>query len=395
MTRPFCHGRRVLGREARMGPLDGVRVIEIASLAPAPFGCMILSDLGADVLRVDRAESCGPQARPRPDPLIRGRRSIGINLRDDAGVSLLLRLAEQADVLVEGFRPGVAERLGFGPDECARRNPRLIFARMTGWGQEGPLSSAAGHDIDYIAIAGALDPIGRAGERPVPPVNLLGDFGGGGMLLALGVLAALVERSRSGRGQVIDAAMVDGSALLTAFLHGLLAAGAWRDERGTNLLDGGAPFYDTYRTADGGYVAVGALEPQFYAALLAGLGLADAGLPAQHDRSGWPVLRERFAEVFASRSRDEWTAAFAGTDACVVPVLALTEAPAHPHTVARNGFIELAGVRQPAPAPRFSRSAARPPAPPPRPGADTDTVLAALGLAGPEIAALRASGTVG
>ncbi|MGO8730754.1 MAG: CaiB/BaiF CoA transferase family protein [Streptosporangiaceae bacterium] len=378
-----------------MGPLDGVRVIEIASLAPAPFGCMILSDLGADVLRVDRAESCGPQARPRPDPLIRGRRSIGINLRDDAGVSLLLRLAEQADVLVEGFRPGVAERLGFGPDECARRNPRLIFARMTGWGQEGPLSSAAGHDIDYIAIAGALDPIGRAGERPVPPVNLLGDFGGGGMLLALGVLAALVERSRSGRGQVIDAAMVDGSALLTAFLHGLLAAGAWRDERGTNLLDGGAPFYDTYRTADGGYVAVGALEPQFYAALLAGLGLADAGLPAQHDRSGWPVLRERFAEVFASRSRDEWTAAFAGTDACVVPVLALTEAPAHPHTVARNGFIELAGVRQPAPAPRFSRSAARRPAPPPRPGADTDAVLAALGLAGPEIAALRASGTVG
>ena len=377
-----------------MGPLDGVRVIEIASLAPAPFGCMILSDLGADVLRVDRAESCG-QAAAGPDPLSRGRRSIGINLKDDAGVSLLLRLVHQADVLVEGFRPGVAERLGFGPGECARRNPRLIFARMTGWGQEGPLSSAAGHDINYIAVAGALDLIGRAGERPVPPVNLLGDFGGGGMLLALGILAALVERSRSGRGQVVDAAMVDGSALLTTFLHGLRAAGAWRDERGTNLLDGGAPFYDTYRTADGGYVAVGALEPQFYAALLAGLGLADASLPAQHDRSGWPILRERFAVVFASRSRDEWSATFAGTDACVAPVLALVEAAAHPHAVARSGFIDLAGVRQPAPAPRFSRSPARPPAPPPRPGADTDAVLAALGLADAEIAGLRASGTVG
>ncbi|MHB1432998.1 MAG: CaiB/BaiF CoA transferase family protein, partial [Streptosporangiaceae bacterium] len=277
-----------------MGPLDGIRVIEIASLAPAPFGCMILSDLGADVLRVERAEACGPDAAAPVDPLTRGRRSIGLNLKDPAGVDLLLRLAETADVLVEGFRPGVAERLGFGPLECARRNPGLIFARMTGWGQDGPLARAAGHDIDYIALSGALHPIGRAGQRPVPPLNLVGDFGGGGMLLAVGVLAALIERQRSGLGQVVDAAMVDGSALLTAFIHGLRAAGAWRDERGVNLLDGGAPFYDTYATADGGHVAVGALEPQFYAALLAGLGLADADLPAQHDPAGWPVLRERF-----------------------------------------------------------------------------------------------------
>ena len=257
-----------------MGPLGGVRVIEIASLAPAPFGCMILADLGADVLRVERADSCGPAAAAPVDPLVRGRRSIGLNLKDPDGVSVLLRLAEEADVLVEGFRPGVTERLGFGPADCAQRNPRLVYARMTGWGQDGPLAATAGHDIDYIGVSGALHPIGRAGQRPVPPLNLVADFGGGGMLLALGVLAALLDRERSGLGQVIDAAMVDGSALLTSFLYGLRAAGAWQDERGTNLLDGGAPFYDTYQTADGRYVAVGALEPKFYAALLAGLGLA-------------------------------------------------------------------------------------------------------------------------
>src|SRR6266571_1984308 len=264
-------------REASgLGPLDGVRVIEIASLAPGPFGCMILSDLGADVLRVDRAENCGPAAAAPADPLSRGRRSIGLNLKDPAGVEVLLRLAENADVLVEGFRPGVTERLGCGPADCAERNPRLVYARMTGWGQDGPLAATAGHDIDYIGVSGALDPIGRRGERPVPPLNLVADFGGGGMLLALGVLAALLERERSGLGQVIDAAMVDGSALLTSFLYGLRATGAWQDERGTNLLDGGAPFYDTYQAADGRYVAVGALEPRFYAALLAGLGLAGA-----------------------------------------------------------------------------------------------------------------------
>jgi alpha-methylacyl-CoA racemase len=378
-----------------MGPLEGVKVIEIASLAPAPFGCMILADLGADVLRVDRAERCGPDARRPTDPLSRSRRSVGLNLKDPAGIELLLKLAEDADVLVEGFRPGVAERLGFGPGACAQRNPRLIFARMTGWGQDGPLAPTAGHDIDYIAISGALSPIGRAGGPPVPPVNFVGDFGGGGMLLALGILAALVERATSGQGQVVDAAMVDGSALISSFLYGMRATGAWQDQRGTNLLDTGAPFYDTYATADGGYVAVGALEPQFYAALLAGLGLTDAGLPAQHDRSGWPVLRERFAAVFASRRRDDWAEVFAGTDACVAPVLSLAEAPVHPHATARNAFVEVGGIVQPGPAPRFGRSQNATPAAPPRPGADTDTVLSGLGLSGAEVSDLRARGVIG
>jgi alpha-methylacyl-CoA racemase len=378
-----------------MGPLDGVRVIEIASLAPGPFGCMILSDLGADVLRVDRAESCGAGATALPTPLGRGRRSVGINLKDPDGIELLLRLVESADVLVEGFRPGVAERLGFGPEVCAARNPRLVFGRMTGWGQDGPLAPTAGHDIDYIAISGALSLVGRAGERPVPPVNLLGDFGGGGMLLALGVLAALLERERSGLGQVVDAAMVDGSALLTSFVYGLRAMGAWQDARGVNRLDGGAPIYDTYETADGGYVAVGALEPQFYAALLAGLGLSGTDLPKQNDRAGWPVLRARFAEVFASRTRDEWAAVFAGSDGCVAPVLGPAEAPGHPYNASRGTFTDVGGLAQPAPAPRFSRSVADAPTPPRRPGADTDAVLADLGHTATEIAALRASGTVG
>jgi alpha-methylacyl-CoA racemase len=386
-----------------MGPLNGVRVIEIASLAPAPFGCMILSDLGADVLRVERPASCGPDAPAPVDPLTRGRRSIGLNLKDPAGIELLLRLLDSADVLVEGFRPGVTERLGFGPAICAERNPGLIYARMTGWGQDGPLAQTAGHDIDYIAISGALHPIGRAGERPVPPLNLVGDFGGGGMLLAVGVLAALVERQRSGLGQVVDAAMVDGSALLTSFIYGLRARGGWRDERGTNLLDGGAPFYDTYATSDGRYVAVGALEPQFYAALLAGLGLADAELPAQLDVTGWPVLRERFAEIFAQCSRAEWAAVFDGTDACVAPVLSAAEVAEHPHNAARGVFADIGGVRQPAPAPRFGRSTAGQPAPPARPGADTDAVLGGpgpaagaggLGLSEAEIADLRSRGVV-
>jgi len=378
-----------------MGPLDGIRVVEIASLAPAPFGCMILSDLGADVLRVDRTEICGTSARPPLDPLSRGRRSAGINLKDAAGVELLLRLVASADVLVEGFRPGVAERLGFGPQVCAERNPRLVYGRMTGWGQDGPLAPTAGHDIDYIAISGALSLVGRAGQPPVPPVNLLADFGGGGMLLALGVLAALLERERSGLGQVVDAAMVDGSALLTSFVYGLRAAGAWQDARGVNLLDGGAPFYDTYQTADGKYVAVGALEAKFYAELLAGLGLSDAGLPPQQDRAGWPVLRARFTEVFLTRTRDEWAEVFAGSDGCVAPVLSAAEAPGHPHNASRGTFADVGGLVQPAPAPRFGRSPAGAPSAPPRPGADTDSVLAELGCTTAEIAALRASGTVG
>src|SRR5690349_17965097 len=330
-----------------MGPLQGGRVIGIARLAPAPFGCMGRADLGADVLRVDRPDRSGRQALPPVDPLCRSRRSIRLNLKDPAGVDVLLRLTDGADVLVEAFRPGVAERLGFGPDVCAERNPRLVYARMTGWGQDGPLADTAGHDIDYIAASGSLDPIGRAGDAPVPPLNLVGDFGGGGMLLAVGVLAALLERERSGLGQVVDAAMVDGSALLTAFLHGMIGAGLWPHGRGENTLDGGAPFYDTYETADGGFVAVGALEPAFYRALLAGLGLAEEDLPGRHDRAGWPVLRARFAAVFASRTRDEWARQFDGSDACVVPVLAPAEAPDHPHNRARDTFVEVGGQIQP------------------------------------------------
>jgi len=372
-----------------------VRVIEIASLAPAPFGCMVLADLGADVLRVDRTDRSGRQPLPPVDPLCRNRRSIRLNLKDPAGVDVLLRLTDRADVLVEAFRPGVAERLGFGPDVCTGRNPRLVYARMTGWGQDGPLAESAGHDIDYIAVSGSLDPIGRAGERPLPPLNLIGDFGGGGMLLAVGVLAALLERERSGLGQVVDAAMVDGSALLASFLYGLRAAGAWQDERGTNVLDGGAPFYDTYATADGRYMAVGALEPKFFAELLARLGIDAAGLPAQYDRSGWPELRVRLTWVFAGRTQAEWVEVFAGSDACVAPVVRPRDAPGHPHNAARKTFIDVGGVTQPAPAPRFGRTACAPPSPPARPGADTNDVLAGLGLSAADITSLRDRGAAG
>nr|WP_221377370.1 CaiB/BaiF CoA-transferase family protein [Actinoplanes polyasparticus] len=343
-----------------MTALQGVRVVELAGLAPGPFGCMILADLGADVVRVDR-----PGGPLLPDgPLDRGRRTVTLDLKNEAGRAELMRLVEQADVLVEGYRPGVAERLGFGPAECRKVNPGLVYARMTGWGQDGPLAERAGHDIDYIAVAGALEPLGRAGQRPHAPINLLGDFAGGGMLLAVGVLAALLERTRSGLGQVVDAAMVDGSALLTTFLHGMIGGGAWPGGRGANLLDGGAPFYDTYEAADGGFMAVGALEPHFYQALLNGLGLQDEELPGQDDQSGWPELRDRFASRFASRSRDEWTQVFAGLDACVAPVLSPAEAPVHPHNRARRTFIDVAGVTQPAPAPRFGRTPAREPQPP-------------------------------
>lgn len=369
-----------------MGPLEGVRVVELAGLGPAPFAGMVLSDLGADVLRLDRAD--GALLAVPNDPLHRGRPSVTVDLKSAGGVDVVLRLAELADVLIEGFRPGVAERLGIGPEPCTARNPRLVYARMTGWGQSGRLAARAGHDINYIALAGALGALGRAGEPPAPPLNLIGDFGGGGMLLALGVTAALLERERSGRGQVVDAAMVDGAALLTSFLYGLRAAGIWSDDRGTNLLDGGAPFYDTYETADGGYVAVGALEPQFYAALLTGLGLAEEALPGQHDRAGWPELRERFAGVFASRTRDDWAAHFADVDACVTPVLSAAEAPHHPHNAERGTFTAVRGLIQPAPAPRFSRTAAAVRQPPP------GETLLAWGLLASEIAELRRTGAV-
>lgn len=371
-----------------MGPLEGVRVVEIASLAPAPFACMMLADLGAEVLRVDRADAAPTSG---PDPLLRGRRSVGVDLKQPAGVDAVLRLAAQADVLVEGFRPGVMERLGLGPEVCLELNPRLVYGRMTGWGQSGPLAPRAGHDINYIGLAGALEPIGRQGERPVPPLNLVGDFGGGGMLLAVGVLAALHERTTSGRGQVVDAAMVDGAGLLTASLHGLRAAGLWDGERGTNLLDGGAPFYDTYETADGRYVSVGALETRFYAELLRGLELDPADLPDQMDRTRWPELRDRFTAAFKERTRDEWAVVFADLDACVAPVLAPGEAWDHPHAVARQAFVDVDGLRQPSPAPRFSRT---PAAARPRPTEHTGSALADWGFSDDELARLEATGSV-
>lgn len=359
------------------GPLAGLRVLEIASAAPAPFACMMLADLGAEVVTVDRPAKPGRDPKRSRDPLMRGRRSVCADLKTPDGVALVRRLAANADIFVEGFRPGVTERLGLGPDELLSDNPGLIYARMTGYGQQGPLSQRAGHDINYIAVAGALEPIGRAGQRPVPPLNLVGDFGGGGMLLAVGILAALHERDSSGRGQVVDAAMVDGAALLTAFMHGVRADGNWSDARGTNLLDGGAPFYDTYETADGRYVAVGALERRFYQQLLKGLGLdQDADLPAQMDRDRWDELRDRFARVFASHTREHWSQVFAELDACVSPVLTPWEVAEAEHTRVRGAFVDVAGVNQPSPAPRFSRTPPHTPTAPRAPGEDTERVLA-------------------
>ncbi|MBV9847279.1 MAG: CoA transferase [Kutzneria sp.] len=374
------------------GPLHGVRVIELAGLAPAPFGCMVLADLGADVIRIDRP---GDTPMVPNDPLTRGRRMIAVDLKSPDGVDLVLRLVETADVFVEGYRPGVAERLGLGPEPCRDRNPRLIYGRMTGWGQSGPLAARAGHDIDYIAVAGALEPIGRAGQRPVPPLNLVGDFGGGGFLLALGVLAALYERERSGLGQVVDAAMVDGAALLTTFLHGMKASGGWRGPRGTNLLDGGAPFYDTYETADARHVAIGALEPKFYEELVRLLELDPTLLPADRmNPASWPALRAQIAAAVKRRTRDSWAELAAGSDACLAPVLTPEEAASHPHNRARGSFVEVAGVPQPAPAPRFDRTPAAVPRPPCQPAEHTDAVLAELGLSVEEIAALRAKSVI-
>jgi alpha-methylacyl-CoA racemase len=352
---------------------------------------MLLADLGAEVLAVERPAS-GPPGWPVL--FARGRRRVAVDLKHPEGPGLVLDLVAAADALVEGFRPGVAERLGIGPDECLARNPRLVYGRVTGWGQEGPLARAAGHDIDYIALAGALHPVGPADGPPVPPLNLVGDFGGGGMLLALGVVAALLEAGRSGRGQVVDAAMVDGAALLTTQVHELLAAGLWSDRRGANLLDGAAPFYAVYETADGRHLAVGALEPRFYAELLERVGLGGEDLPAQLDRDGWPVLRERLAAQFRTRTRDEWCRLLEGSDACVAPVLSLVEAPTHPHNQARGTFVDVGGVVQPAPAPRFSRTPCAHPHPPAGPGEDPGQALAAWGLSPDEVGRYRAAGAI-
>jgi alpha-methylacyl-CoA racemase len=379
-----------------MGPLSGYRVLELAGIGPGPFACMMLSDLGAEVLRVDRLGGRrGLEGLPA-NVLDRGRRSVAVDLKHPEGAGAVLRLVEAADALVEGYRPGVAERLGIGPDAALTRNPRLVYGRMTGWGQDGPYAAMAGHDINYIALAGALAHIGRAGQRPVPPLNLVGDFGGGGMLLAFGVVCALLETARSGQGQVVDAAMVDGSAILMAMMHGLSAMGLWSEQREANLIDGGAPFYDVYETADGGYVSIGSLEPQFYAQLLRLTGLeGESGLAAQMDRSQWPAMKERLAAVFKTRSRDEWCRIMEGTDVCFAPVLSMREAAGHPHNQARGTFVEIDGVTQPAPAPRFSRTPGAVAGPPAVPGSHTDEALADWGLSGDEIAKLRSAGAVG
>jgi alpha-methylacyl-CoA racemase len=381
----------------KQGPLAGLRVVEIAGIGPGPFAGMMLADAGADVIRVDRAAAGPSVAGTGPlDVVGRGRRSVAVDLKRPEGVELVLRLAERSDVLFEGFRPGVAERLGIGPEPCLARNPALVYGRMTGWGQDGPLAHAAGHDIAYIALAGALHLVGRPEEPPPPPVNVVGDYGGGGMLLAFGIVCAVLEARRTGRGQVVDAAIVDGTAVLTALFHGLRAGGRWTDARGAHLLDGGAPFYGSYECADGRYVAVGALEPKFSTELLDRLEVpADDDLRRRlYDPSAWPELRRRLAERFRARTRDEWCAALEGTDACFAPVLSLGEAPAHPHSAARGMFTEVAGVVQPAPAPRFSATPSGIAGPAPEPGADTDDVLAESGYSGAEIEALRAAGAV-
>jgi len=362
---------------------------------------MVLADLGADVLRVERPDKVPiapddvmEKTAGAYDYLSRGRLSAGIDLKHPDGVALIGRLAHEADGFLEGFRPGVAERLGIGPEVLCAENPRLVYGRMTGWGQDGPMASEPGHDLNYLALAGVGHHIGRAGQPPTPPMNLVADFGGGGMLLALGMCAALIERAASGLGQVVDAAMVDGAALLMTPLFGASFTGFWSDERGTNLLDSGAPWYDYYECADGRFVSVGAMEPQFYAALLEGLGLDSADLPDQNDMDGWPVLRARFAEVFLNRSMEEWGHHFDGRGACVVPALTMTEAVRHPHNVARGTFVEIAGAVQPAPAPRFSRTPASIDRPPQLPGANTDEVLGEWGIDADEIARLRAAGAI-
>jgi alpha-methylacyl-CoA racemase len=360
------------------GPLQGLKIVEIAGIGPGPFAAMLLADLGAEVLRVDRPGGGGLSMGDR-DVLNRGRRSVAVDLKHPGGAEVVLRLAERADVLIEGYRPGVAERLGIGPEPCLARNPRLVYGRMTGWGQDGPLASAAGHDIAYIAITGTLHAIGRAGGPPQVPLNLVGDFGGGAMYLVAGVLAALWEAARSGRGQVVDAAIVDGTAHLSGILHGFSSLGVWREERGTNLLDTGAPFYDVYATSDGRHMAVGAIEPQFFAELVERLGIAHLGLD-QNDRERWPELRRLLGDVFRTRTREEWTKVFEGSDACVAPVLSASEAPGHPHIAARGTLVERDGLSQPAPAPRFSRTGAELGLPPCSAGAHTREALAAWGF---------------
>ncbi|HEX9173039.1 MAG TPA: CaiB/BaiF CoA-transferase family protein [Telluria sp.] len=378
------------------GPLAGIRVIEMVGLGPCPFAAMMLADMGAEVIRIDRKPVPGaptpfPSLGTKFDVMARGRRSLALDLKHPDAKEVVLKLVAQADVLLEGFRPGVMERLGLGPDACRERNPRLVYGRVTGWGQHGPLAQAAGHDLNYIALSGMLHAMGRADGPPAPPLNLVGDFGGGAMMLAFGVVCAVLEARGSGQGQVVDAAMTDGSALLGAMMYGMRAHGSWGDAREANLLDGGAPFYDTYACADGRFVSVGAIEPQFYAKLLALAGATDPAFDAQMDQARWPELKASFAALFATRSRDEWCALLEGSDACFAPVLDMAEAPHHPHNAARGAFVDIAGVTQPAPAPRFSRTAPEVSAAPAAPGEHSAAVLADWGWTADAIAALKSA----
>jgi alpha-methylacyl-CoA racemase len=381
------------------GPLKGLKVIEMVGIGPCPFAAMMLADMGADVIRIDRKPD--PKA-PNPYPMLgtkfdvmaRGRRSLALDLKDPRARQLLLDLVAKSDVLVEGFRPGVMERLGLGPDPCLDRNPKLVYGRVTGWGQTGPLSQAAGHDLNYVALSGMLHAMGRADSPPAPPLNLVGDFGGGAMMLAFGVVCAALEAKNSGKGQVVDAAMTDGAALLGAMMYGLRAFGSWSGEREANLLDGGAPFYDCYACADGKFISIGAIEPQFYAELLALAGVEDPQFGRQWRQADWPELKRKFAELFATRTRAEWCALLEGTDVCFAPVLDMAEAPRHPHNAARGTFVERDGVPQPAPAPRFSRTQAEIGSPPSVPGQDGAAVLADWGWSAASVDALQRAGVV-
>lgn len=379
------------------GPLAGLRIIEFAGIGPGPFCGMMLADHGAEVIRVDRASGGRGGSMPitTRDVLARGRKSIALDLKSAEGVALARKLCASADGIIEGFRPGVMERLGLGPDDLIADNPKLVYGRMTGWGQTGPYAPYAGHDINYIALAGALAHFGRAGEKPTPPINLVGDFGGGGMMLAFGMVAALLNVARGGQGQVIDCAMTDGTAVLMSMIHGMRNMGVWSEGLGANMLDTGAHFYDTYETADGKFVSIGSIEPQFYAELRRIAGLeGDADFDAQHDRAKWGVLKDKLTALFKTRSRAEWDEAMEHTDVCYAPVLTMSEAITHPHNAARGTFVEVGDTTQPAPAPRYSATANSTPEPAPMPGDHSDEVLASLGMSEGEIAALRAAGTI-
>ena len=374
-----------------MGPLHGVKVIEFAGIGPGPFCAMLLSDMGAEVVRIDRK---GGRGANKFDITSRGRRSLALDLKNPQAVQTALKLIAQADALLEGFRPGVMEKLGLGPDAALKANPKLVYGRMTGWGQTGPLSQAAGHDINYIALTGALHAIGRQGATPVPPLNLVGDFGGGALYLAFGMACALFEARGSGKGQVVDCAMTDGAASLMSMFYGFKQMGMWSDTKGENLLDGGAHFYDTYETADGKWVSIGSIEPQFYALLLQKTGITDPDFQSQMDRSKWPALKTKIAAVLKSKTRAEWDTLMEGTDVCYAPVLSLSEAPHHPHNKARETFVELDGVVQPAPAPRFSRTVPKVQGPAPEAGQHNDQILSDWGFAASDIAALKSSGAI-